>query len=167
MRSTDLLSVGQLAQRSGFSPSALRFYERQRLISASRTTGNQRRYQRSMLRRLAFVRAAQNVGLSLDEVRDALATLPQDRAPTQADWARISRRWRRRLGDQIAALEALRDGLESCIGCGCLSLKRCALSNPQDRSAAQGPGARFLPAGLRSARPLVDPGAAAQPPVSS
>ncbi len=167
MRSTDLLSVGQLAQRSGFSPSALRFYERQGLISASRTSGNQRRYQRSMLRRLAFVRAAQNVGLSLDEVRDALATLPRDRAPTQDDWSRISRRWRRRLGDQIAALEALRDGLESCIGCGCLSLKRCALSNPQDRLAAQGPGARFLPAGLRGTRPLAEQAAAGQPPVSS
>ncbi len=145
MKSTDLLTVGQVAERSGFAPSALHFYEREQLIAATRTTGNQRRYERSVLRRLAFIRAAQNVGLSLDEIRAAMATLPANRTPTKADWARLSRVWRQRLDDQIAALAAVRDGLQSCIGCGCLSLRRCALSNPQDRLAADGPGARYLP----------------------
>ncbi|CAN5797930.1 redox-sensitive transcriptional activator SoxR [soil metagenome] len=145
MRTTDLLTVGEVAERGGFARSALHFYEREGLIAATRTSGNQRRYQRSVLRRLAFIRAARNVGLSLDEIRAVLATLPSNRTPTRADWARISRLWRRRLDDQIAALEALRGGLESCIGCGCLSLRRCALSNPQDRLGADGPGARYLP----------------------
>ncbi len=150
MRTTDPLTIGQLAQRSGCTESALRFYERQGLVASTRTTGNQRRYQRGVLRRLAFLRAAQNVGLSLDEIRDVLATLPSNRTPTQADWTRISAVWRQRLDDQMAALAALRDGLQSCIGCGCLSLKRCALSNPQDRLAAEGPGARHLPGAARA-----------------
>ena len=104
-----------------------------------------------MLRRLAFVRAAQNVGLTLDEIREALATLPEGRTPTKADWARLSRGWHTRLDEQIAALEALRDGLTTCIGCGCLSLRDCALMNRGDRAAARGPGARYLPAALRRA----------------
>jgi MerR family redox-sensitive transcriptional activator SoxR len=104
-----------------------------------------------VLRRLAFVRAAQNVGLSLEEVRAALGTLPESRVPTKADWARLSSSWRARLDDQIAGLEALRDGLTTCIGCGCLSLKRCALSNPGDVAAGAGAGARFLPSSLRRA----------------
>jgi MerR family transcriptional regulator, redox-sensitive transcriptional activator SoxR len=146
---TDLLTVSEVSQRSGFAPSALRFYEREGLLSAARTGGNQRRYQRSVLRRLAFIRAARNVGLSLDEVSAALATLPAGRNPTRADWTRLSRTWRRRLDDQIVALEKLRDGLDSCIGCGCLSLKNCAFSNPSDLAASGGPGAVYLPAPLR------------------
>jgi MerR family redox-sensitive transcriptional activator SoxR len=143
-----LLTVSEVARRSGFAPSALRFYEREGLLHATRTTGNQRRYQRNVLRRLAFIRAGRNVGLSLDELAAALATLPDGRAPTRADWARLSRSWRRRLDDQITAMERLRDGLESCIGCGCLSLKTCAMQNPGDLAESRGPGAAYLPATL-------------------
>jgi MerR family redox-sensitive transcriptional activator SoxR len=149
VHSTDHLTVSDVAARSGYTPSALRFYEREGLIHATRTTGNQRRYERSVLRRLAFIRAARNVGLTLDEVAAALATLPDSRTPTRADWTRLSRTWRHRLDDQITALERLRDGLDSCIGCGCLSLKRCAMSNPGDIARGDGPGARYLPAPLR------------------
>ena len=124
------------------------------LIAATRTSGNQRRYDRNVLRRLAFIRAARNVGLTLDEVRAELAQLPAERTPTTADWHRISRDWRERLNEKIAAIEALRDRLDSCIGCGCLSLKACALYNPEDRLGrqAQPPGAALLPALLR--RPI-------------
>jgi MerR family redox-sensitive transcriptional activator SoxR len=153
MRTTDLLTVGQVAQRSGFAPSALRFYERQGLLLATRTSGGQRRYQRNVLRRLAFIRAARNIGLSLEEVAAALATLPNGRPPTKEDWSRLSRGWRGRLDAQIAALVKLRDGLDSCIGCGCLSLRTCAMSNPGDMLAARGPGAAFLPAPLRAEPP--------------
>jgi MerR family redox-sensitive transcriptional activator SoxR len=149
MRPTDLLTVSEVAERSGFAPSALRFYEREGLLKATRTAGNQRRYERNVLRRLAFIRAARNVGLSLEEIAAALATLPESRTPTRTDWARLSRAWRHRLDDQIAALSRLRDGLESCIGCGCLSLKKCAIQNPADVAAATGPGAAYLPAPLR------------------
>lgn len=149
MKSSDLLTVGEVAARSGFATSALRFYEREGLIRSTRTPGGQRRFERNVLRRLAFVRAASNVGLSLDEVRAALATLPSGRTPTRADWTRLSRAWRDRLDDQIRALEALRDGLDSCIGCGCLSLQRCRISNPADLAASQGPGAAYLPSPLR------------------
>ena len=149
MQTTDLLTVSDVAGRSGFAPSALRFYEREGLIQATRTSGNQRRYERGVLRRLAFIRAARNVGLTLEEVTAALATLPDARTPTKADWTRLSRIWRSRLDAQIAALEKLRDGLDSCIGCGCLSLKRCAMSNPGDIARVDGPGARYLPAPLR------------------
>jgi MerR family redox-sensitive transcriptional activator SoxR len=149
MKTTDLLTVSEVAERSGFAPSALRFYERTGLISATRTSGNQRRFERGVLRRLAFIRAARNVGLTLEEVRDALSLLPGGRTPTRADWARLSQEWRSRLDDQIAGLTALRDGLESCIGCGCLSLKRCAISNPGDVAAPGGPGAAYLPNSLR------------------
>src|SRR5829696_2506622 len=144
MLSTDLLTVGEVAHRSGFAPSALRYYERLGLLEASRTAGGQRRYERSVLRRLAFIRAARNVGLRLDEVAAALAALPGGRTPTRADWTRLSRSWRARLDEQIEALTALRDGLDSCIGCGCLSLRRCAISNPHDVAAALGPGAAYL-----------------------
>lgn len=149
VKPTDQLTVGEVAERSGFAPSALRFYEREGLIRSSRTAGNQRRFERSVLRRLAFIRAARTVGLTLDEVAAALATLPDGRTPTRADWTRLSRAWRQRLDDQIAALEELRDGLDACIGCGCLSLKRCAMSNPADRVATGGPGAGLLPPPLR------------------
>jgi MerR family transcriptional regulator, redox-sensitive transcriptional activator SoxR len=145
----ELLAIGEVAARSGFAPSALRYYEQQGLIDAVRTGGNARRYPRSVLRRLAVIRAARNVGLSLTEVRAALQTLPGERPPTVTDWARLSRDWRDRLDEQIAALVQLRDGLTSCIGCGCLSLTRCALSNPGDMAAGEGPGARWLPPALR------------------
>jgi MerR family redox-sensitive transcriptional activator SoxR len=149
METTDLLTVSEVAQRSGFAPSAIRFYEKTGLLPATRTAGNQRRFARNVLRRLAFIRAARNVGLTLDEVKAALDVLPGGRAPTRADWARLSKQWRARLEDQIAGLVALRDGLESCIGCGCLSLKRCAISNPGDVMAGNGPGAAYLPNSLR------------------
>src|SRR6476469_7144148 len=150
MAAKTLLTVAEVSARSGMAASALRFYESEGLIAASRTSGNQRRYQRGVLRRLAFIRAAQNVGLSLDEISSALATLPQGRTPTRADWTRLSRTWRDRLDEQIAALRKLRDGLDSCIGCGCLSLQRCAVSNPADVMAQQGPGAQYLPRALRA-----------------
>jgi MerR family redox-sensitive transcriptional activator SoxR len=149
MHTTDLLTVGEISRRSGFAESAVRYYEKLGLLDATRTVGNQRRFERGTLRRLAFIRAARNVGLSLDEVAAALRSLPAGRTPTRADWSRLSRGWRQRLDGQIAALTALRDGLESCIGCGCLSLQRCAISNPGDSARSRGPGAAFLPAGLR------------------
>lgn len=141
---TRLLTIGELALRSGVAHSALRYYEQLGLIHATRTSGNQRRYQRSELRRVAFIRIAQQVGLSLDEISEALSSLPEERTPTKADWARLSRRWRSRLDEQIGLLERLRDRLTGCIGCGCLSLQRCALSNPGDELAADGPGPRYL-----------------------
>ena len=149
MDESDLLTITEVAQRSGLAASALRFYEQQGLIEASRTASGRRRFERAVLRRLAFIRAAQNVGLSLEEVRDALATLPAGRTPTRSDWSRLSRHWRIRLDEQIAALTALRNGLDSCIGCGCLSLRRCRLSNPGDVAATYGAGARDFPAKLR------------------
>ena len=148
-----LLTVGEVSRRIGFAPSALRYYERIGLVPATRTSGGQRRYERSVLRRLAFIRAARNIGLSLDEVAAALNSLPQGRSPNRADWSRLSRGWRRRLDEQIEALQALRDGLDSCIGCGCLSLRRCAISNPADGAALEGPGARYLPRLLRRQQP--------------
>ena len=154
----ELLTIGQVSARSGIAPSALRYYEQQGLVSATRTSGGARRYPRSVLRRLAFVRAAQNVGLSLAEIRNALATLPDDRPPTARDWARLSRGWRDRLDEQIAALTQLRDGLTSCIGCGCLSLGRCALSNPGDVAAGAGAGARWLAPALRRVPPVSNAG---------
>lgn len=145
MGPSDLLTVGEVAHRSGFAASALRFYEREGLITASRTSGGQRRYERHVLRRLAFVRAARNIGLTLDEVRASLERLPGGRTPTKADWAVLSRDWRSRLDEQIEALTRLRDGLESCIGCGCLSLRRCAISNPGDIAGVGAVGAAYLP----------------------
>jgi MerR family redox-sensitive transcriptional activator SoxR len=145
------LTVGEVAERSGFAASALRYYEREGLVAAERTEGGQRRYARDVLRRLAFIRAARHVGLSLDEVRIALEQLPSSRTPTREDWTRISKHWRRRLDGEIEALVALRDGLDSCIGCGCLSLKRCRISNPEDVARTDGPGAVYLPEPLREA----------------
>jgi MerR family redox-sensitive transcriptional activator SoxR len=147
-----LLSIGEMAERTGVAASALRFYEAEGLLSSTRTSGGQRRYPRSQLRRIAFVRVAQRVGLSLEEIREALATLPASRTPTKADWARLSASWRPRLDEQIAVLERLRDELSSCIGCGCLSLRECALYNPSDLAAAKGPGPRYL---LADERPKV------------
>jgi MerR family transcriptional regulator, redox-sensitive transcriptional activator SoxR len=149
MARQEILSVGQVAERSGYTASAVRYYEREGLIAAERNAGGHRRFPLAVLRRLAFIRAARHVGLSLDEIKEAMAELPDERTPTKADWTRISRRWRSRLDEEIEALIALRDGLDSCIGCGCLSLQRCRLSNPQDIAAADGPGAVYLPDPLR------------------
>ncbi len=141
MSSDPLITIGELSERSGVAASALRYYESRGLISATRTTGNQRRYARSVLRRVAFVQAAQRVGLSLERITDALADLPDARTPTKADWARVSRSWRSLLDGRIAELESLRDQLTGCIGCGCLSLRACGLFNAGDALAAEGPGA--------------------------
>ena len=149
MDKRDSITISEVARRSGFAASAIRFYEREGLITATRTGGGQRRFERQMLRRLAFIRAARNVGLRLDEIAAALAELPDGRTPTRADWARLSKIWRARLNDQIAGLVALRDNLDSCIGCGCLSLKRCAISNPGDMAAVVGSGAVYLPKAVR------------------
>jgi len=140
----DWLSIGQVAERTGVAPSALRYYEREGLIQSSRTAGDQRRYPREVLRRVAFVRIAQRVGLTLEEIRTALASLPEERTPTKSDWARLSNSWRPQLDAQIAVLQRLRDELTSCIGCGCLSLKACALYNPEDAAATYGAGPRYL-----------------------
>lgn len=140
----DTLTIGDLAARSGVAPSALRYYERLGLIHATRTGGNQRRYDRAQLRRVAFIRIAQQVGVSLEEIRDALASLPESRTPTRSDWSRLSARWRKQLDDRIALMERLRDNLSGCIGCGCLSLQRCNLINPADWLAATGQGPRTL-----------------------
>ncbi len=140
----EFLTIGDFAVRSGVAQSALRFYEKEGLIRSTRTSGNQRRYHRSELRRVAFIKIAQQVGVSLDEIREALAALPENRTPTKADWSRLSARWRKRLDDRIALMERLRDQLTGCIGCGCLSLQRCRLINPQDRLAATGAGPRTL-----------------------
>lgn len=138
------LTIGHLAERAGVATSAIRFYESKGLISSVRTTGNQRRYEASTLRRIAFIRTAQRVGLTLEEIGEALATLPDGRTPTKSDWHRLSKAWRPRLDEQIERIERLRDRLDSCIGCGCLSLKTCALSNPGDIVAERGPGPVFL-----------------------
>lgn len=139
-----LLTIGEFAQRAGVPSSALRFYERQGLISSERTAGNQRRYRRAQLRRVAFIRSAQRVGLSLSEIAAALSELPNDRVPTSADWAELSQGWHDRLTQQITLLERIRDELASCIGCGCLSADNCSLLNTDDKLAAEGSGARIL-----------------------
>ncbi len=140
----ETLTIGAVSERTGVAPSALRYYETEGLISSTRTAGNQRRYQRDVLRRVSFIRVAQRVGLTLDEIRDALAELPDSRTPTQDDWARISQAWRPRLDEQIALIERLRDRLDGCIGCGCLSLRACRLLNPDDHAGEHGSGPRYL-----------------------
>ncbi len=140
----DMITIGEVADRSGLAASAIRFYERQGLLRAERTAGGQRRFRRDVLRRIAFIRIAQRVGLSLDEIVEALAELPADKAPNARDWQRLTRGWRQRIDQRIGLLEALRSGLTSCIGCGCLSLRTCALSNPDDTVATFGPGPRYL-----------------------
>ena len=139
-----LLTIGHVAERTGVAPSALRFYEAEGLITSTRSAGGQRRYHREVLRRVAFVRIAQTIGLGLDDVRACLDSLPSGRAPTKADWERLSRGWRPLLDERIATLQRLRDQLGECIGCGCLSLRACALYNPDDRARALGTGARYL-----------------------
>lgn len=144
MPTAEELSIGAVAERSGVAVSALRFYEDKGLITAERTDGGQRRYHRDVLRRLAFISVAQRVGLRLDEIRDALDDLPDNASPVGEEWARLSASWRPMLDERIRLLEGLRDDLDSCIGCGCLSLDRCALYNPGDRAHAFGPGPRYL-----------------------
>ncbi|WP_426573538.1 redox-sensitive transcriptional activator SoxR [Aquihabitans sp. McL0605] len=140
----DELTIGELSERAGVAHSALRYYEDQGLLASERTAGGQRRYHRDALRRVSFIRVAQQVGLSLDEIGAALSSLPSSRTPTAKDWERLSASWRPRLDAQIALLTGLRDRLDRCIGCGCLSLSVCALANPDDRAGAFGPGARYL-----------------------
>jgi MerR family transcriptional regulator, redox-sensitive transcriptional activator SoxR len=138
------LSIGDVSARSGVSQSALRFYEREGLISAQRTDGNQRRYPGVTLRRVALIQAGKAAGIPLERIRTALDTLPEGRSPTKRDWERLSSSWRRELDERIATLEGIRGRLTTCIGCGCLSLKTCALLNPEDTAADLGPGARYF-----------------------
>lgn len=140
----ELLTIGETAQRTGVAASALRFYETRNLIGSHRGPGNQRRYHRSMLRRISIIKVAQSLGLSLEEISSALETLPDKRAPTRRDWEKLSLNWRDQLDARIANLQKLREQLSDCIGCGCLSLKRCTLYNPGDRAAAKGAGPRYL-----------------------
>jgi MerR family redox-sensitive transcriptional activator SoxR len=142
------LSVGQVAERSGVAVSTLHFYEARGLIASRRSTGNQRRYARDVLRRIAVIRVAQRVGMPLEDIREALASLPDARTPTRADWSRLSAAWRRSLDVRIEQLVSLRDQLDDCIGCGCLSLRRCKLGNPGDVLAEDGGGARRWRAAL-------------------
>jgi MerR family redox-sensitive transcriptional activator SoxR len=138
------LTIGELAGRTGIAPSALRFYETVGLVSSHRTDGNQRRYERATIRRIAFIQAGKAAGIPLAQIEAALSTLPQGRAPTRRDWERLSQRWRGELDRRIATLAALRDRLTTCIGCGCLSLDTCALLNPDDEAAELGAGAHYL-----------------------
>jgi MerR family redox-sensitive transcriptional activator SoxR len=140
----ELITITELSARSGVAASALRYYESLGLIAAERTSGNQRRYRRGALRRVAVIRVAGGMGVPLSAIREAFVTLPDERDPTPDDWERLSGRWRDELGERIATLERLRDQLSSCIGCGCLSLDRCALFNVDDAAAARGAGARYL-----------------------
>ena len=141
---TGSLTIGEVAERSGVATSALRYYEDRGLIASERTSAGHRRYPRAVIRRVAFIVFAQRVGLSLEEVGEALAELPSDRVPERADWARLSQSWRERIDERIAELQRLKLGLTECIGCGCLSLDRCQFANPGDRAARLGPGPRYL-----------------------
>lgn len=138
-----LLTIGEISRRSGVAASALRFYEERGLITSDRAGSGHRRYPRPVLRRIAFIVFAQRIGLTLGEIGAELARLPPDRAPTRRDWSRLSREWTSRIDQRIAELERLKIGLTECIGCGCLSLDRCRLANPDDRAAARGPGPRY------------------------
>lgn len=166
MRPDDELTIGEVARRAGVAASALRFYEKRGLIQPLRTQGNQRRYPRSILRIVSVIKAAQAVGLSLEEVESALATLPDRRTPTKADWQRLSRAWRGRLEARIRRLERLRDDLDGCIGCGCLSLRSCALFNPEDVDSALGAGPHRLSKSSEERAALLA-NAASPPPLSS
>lgn len=144
LNSTDQLSIGQVAHRSGIAVSALHFYEREGLIFSSRNEGNQRRFNRDVLRRIAFIRASQRVGIPLGLIKEALDELPLKRTPKEPDWAKVAKRWHEVLTSQIEYMERVRDDLWTCIGCGCLSFDRCALVNPDDAMSTEGPGARGL-----------------------
>jgi MerR family transcriptional regulator, redox-sensitive transcriptional activator SoxR len=139
----DLLTIAEVSRRSGVASSALRYYEERGLITSERAGSGHRRYPRAVLRRIAFIVFAQRIGLTLDEIGLELANLPPDRAPNRRDWSRLSGQWTSRIDERIAELERLKSGLTECIGCGCLSLDRCALANPDDRAAARGPGPRY------------------------
>lgn len=143
MRRTEL-TIGEVCRRAGLTPATLRYYEHLDLLNSTRTAGNQRRYPRHVLRRLAFVAAGQRVGLTLAQIHDLLTQLPSDRAPSQQDWTRLSRPWQQLIEARISELRALQATLDGCIGCGCLSLSRCALLNPDDAAAAEGAGSRWL-----------------------
>lgn len=147
----DLLPIGEVAARAGVSVPTVRFYEERGLVESVRTAGNQRRFERHVLRRIAVIRAGQRFGLSLAEIGDALATLPHERPPTKRDWERMSARWRDVLSTRIEAMTKVRDGLSACIGCGCLSLRSCPVYNHDDELAAEGPGPRRWPAAARDA----------------
>ena len=151
------LTIGELARRAGVATSALRFWESEGLIVSERTSGNQRRYHRATLRRVSLIRAAQEAGLTLTEVADALHTLPHDRTPTRSDWQKLSSSWRGRIEERITELELLRDQLTTCIGCGCLSLQSCGIFNPNDRAAALGSGPRYLMGDTSADLPPDDP----------
>lgn len=138
------LTIGELSERSGVAPSALRYYEAEGLLHSTRTDGGQRRYARDALRRVGFVRVAQQVGLTLEEIREALSSLPDARTPTEKDWQKLSASWQPRIDQQIRILERLRDRLSACIGCGCLSLKVCRIVNHDDVAATRGPGPRYV-----------------------
>ena len=143
MRSSDALSIGQLARRTGLAVSAIRYYETENLIHPDRNAGGQRRFRRSDIRRLSFIKIAQQFGFTLPKIAALMATLPEGRTPTKRDWEKISRQFRATLDAQIQTLEQMRDSLDGCIGCGCLSLKKCRLYNPEDRAARLGPGPRY------------------------
>lgn len=140
----NLLAIGEVAERSGLAASAVRYYEKAGLVHAERTAGNQRLFRRDVLRRLAFIRIAQRVGLTLEEIVEALSQLPVSRAPNAKEWQQLSRGWRQRIDERIEILEALRSGLTSCIGCGCLSLRTCVLANRDDQAGRSGSGPRYL-----------------------
>lgn len=149
MRTDDYLSIGEIASRAGIAASAIRHYESIGLLTSSRSAGGQRRFPRSTLRRIAVIQAAQHVGLSLGEIREAFTQFPPDHAPTKREWTRLSHQWRPKLDAKIRELEQIRDGLNMCVGCGCLSMKQCAIYNPQDTLAKKGPGPqRIFPAPL-------------------
>ncbi len=148
------LTVGEVARRAGVSVPTLRYYEQRGLISSTRSAGNQRLYPRHVLRRLAFISAAQRVGLSLEQIATTLGTLPPNRAPTRRDWTRLSAPWRAMVAGRIRELEALQDSLDGCTGCGCLSLTRCSLFNSDDAAAAEGPGSRWLRSAQQQAHTL-------------
>ncbi|MFF0865110.1 redox-sensitive transcriptional activator SoxR [Nonomuraea sp. NPDC003560] len=157
------LTVGQLAERSGVAVSALHFYETKGLIASRRTAGNQRRYHRDTLRRVAFIRLSQRLGIPLATIKDALSELPDGRTPDREDWARLSAAWRGELDDRIEQLQRLRDDLTDCIGCGCLSLDRCPVANPRDRLGEEGPGARRMDTRLSPPKVCCVTPSAAQP----
>lgn len=138
------LTIGELSRRTGVATSALRYYEREGLIDSERADSGHRRYPQATIRRVSFIKIAQEVGLTLQEIADAMSSLPDNRTPDQGDWARLSASWRPRLDAQIGMLERLRDRLDSCIGCGCLSLKKCSILNPGDIAAERGPGPRYI-----------------------
>lgn len=138
------LSIGDLSARTGLSVSAIRFYETRGLVSPSRNAGGQRRFEGADIRRLSFVMIAQQMGFTIEQIGDVLSSLPQGRTPTKSDWTKISRQFRKSLEDRIAIMERMRDNLDGCIGCGCLSLKRCALYNPDDKARRLGPGPRYI-----------------------